>query len=665
MYKIKDYMAIERKNYYRDFFVFWISFPFLILLILLDFTINRVQIFLKKIVPPLWEADTGFFLIIQGAFMLIACIRGYENICFSFQTVFFFFCSLVSTALFVRMLGMLSGKNKKAKRTILYIFFLFWILLYAYHYNTKVPFDFSSAFDNAADLKYWEAWKTVRTSLDKISLMVAATIFIVAVSIERRTKIFSLTIIEENRFAKFFSALVLYIVFFGTASGSYDDFAYLIRSGYERLRYDHNPVLYQEGQYPFWNNQTPAQSIDNGDQPDIILVIVESFNALYIEKITSQGKEVTPETNKLIKKGLYLDKFYGNSVQTAKGHLATLFSIIPSQRGIVFSFFSELRIKSIADVMLENGYDTLFIQAYKNIEYNNTANFLTNRGFNSVESVVPRLNEKEADNVWGWGPEDSIFYKKALERLDERKHENGGKPIFAVLTTISNHMRFNEVPDNKRFLFPEPENFSERFMNSIFISDRALGELYAKLSTSGRLKNTLLVITGDHSFPTGEHGIIHNESGCWYEESYRVPFMAFMEGRIKPRRISGMAFSQIDIAPTILDIAGIDSSGDQFEGRSILHIIDNSEKNDPVPLVQPYNGRWLGAVDYPWKYFIQKRTEQERLYNLAEDPGETINLINSVDPGIIKHLRQTISRIELNQAMIERDSFVPFSGRVP
>ena len=89
----------------------------------------------------------------------------------------------------------------------------------------------------------------------------------------------------------------------------------------------------------------------------------------------------------------------------------------------------------------------------------------------------------------------------------------------------------------------------------------------------------------------GEHGIYHQEAG-YYEESFRVPFMIHWPQKIKPQIIE-KAFSQMDIAPTILDLLDANVSKNSFMGNSIF-----SKEPHPIFLIQPY-GKHLSVVRWP------------------------------------------------------------------
>jgi membrane-anchored protein YejM (alkaline phosphatase superfamily) len=77
-------------------------------------------------------------------------------------------------------------------------------------------------------------------------------------------------------------------------------------------------------------------------QPNIILILIESFNANFVQAKAPDGIDYTPNFNSLINRGIYFDRFYGNSIQTCKGQAAIFYSILPSFNGKIFTDYRTL-----------------------------------------------------------------------------------------------------------------------------------------------------------------------------------------------------------------------------------------------------------------------------------------------------------------------------------
>lgn len=600
----------------------------------------------------------ALYLLIEITYIIVFNIRpGYERFAFTLYDIAGSVLGLLTMAVFAFIVDSLAFGSARLKKIFHSIALLLIILLYSYHYNIKTSLDFTLVSDNFGAAFSSESINIIITSFDRTSVGIAAVIIIVIAIAQMFAGILSRDNPEFFRKTsytkKIIAGVVIYAALCAIPLTSWDDAAYLFTSAVKRYTEesafvrsdlpDLHDKIFADG--PAW---PPSR-------PNVFIIMVESFNSSVIEKQAASGSYITPVFNKLINDGLFVEHFYGNSVQTAKGQFATLFSVIPSSRGLVFSDYPKLRLSSLPGILKNSGYDTVFFQAYERTDFNNTFPFLSSNGFNDLGTVFPYLSKDELAAIWGWGPRDRVFYRHFFEHLDKRHKADESRPVFVVLATISNHMRFDEVPKADRFLYPEPINQQERFSNSIHLTDSDLPVFFEELSKRDYLKNSIVIITGDHSYPLGNHRIWHNEAG-FYEETFRVPFLLIWRGIITPKRIVDKAFSQIDIAPTVLDLLGIRSVKNTFEGISI---VSPGNIHHPVYLIQPYSGRFLGVVEYPYKYVFHKKTGWEWIYNLAKDPQENNNFRQDANPALLDHFRKDLRFVYINQYMIEKDAFMP------
>ncbi len=122
---------------------------------------------------------------------------------------------------------------------------------------------------------------------------------------------------------------------------------------------------------------------------------------------------------------------------------------------------------------------------------------------------------------WGWGIQDDLFYKRFFEYLSVNEIK---KPLFATLATISSHMPFDEVPENQRYIYKNPQTPLEHYSNAIRVTDEYLKTFFAEFKKSPYAQNSIIFLMGDHSFPMGEHRNFHNETFA-FEENFRTPLM--------------------------------------------------------------------------------------------------------------------------------------------
>jgi arylsulfatase A-like enzyme len=177
------------------------------------------------------------------------------------------------------------------------------------------------------------------------------------------------------------------------------------------------------------------------------------------------------------------------------------------------------------------------------------------------------------------------------------------------------------------------ENFYKKYCETLLGVDESVQAVLNYLDKHDLMKNTIVFYMGDNGFSFGEHGLIDKRQA--YEESMRVPLLA-MGGGLE-NGVLTQNIQNIDIGPTILDLAGIDTPGN-MDGRSFK------------PLLQGESIVWRDTLYY--EYFWERpfpqtptvfavRTNKYKyiryhgvwdineLYDLEHDPLEMNNLIRS------------------------------------
>lgn len=613
---------------------------------------NRICNFIEKC----FFSRFGFMNLAVTATLIYFFIRfslryGIIPFTFSIGSAVEITLSLISINLLVYIFYMSAGRYRILISTLQILLLLILWLTNTYYLTTHVPPDFSLLADNAGLVFSMEAAIVIFSSF-QLNHLIAAFIFAVsAVVLEKKYKYISKYPEFKNRRLKLPISIILYLLIVIIPVQSYDQITALAQSAYHRIFPDPRTRKTVTG-FPYMKERVDISntfSYTGKKKPDIYLIMIESFNANFVEAKTPDGKEITPVLNSLIRKGIYFDRFYGNSIQTCKGQAATLLSVTPSIKGKIFTDYLSLKFKALPSYLGESGYDTVFMQAWKDISFDNTGRFMKRAGFADIRTVYEFIEESDKSRIWGWGPEDDLFYEVFFKYLDRRRSENPERPVFAMLATISNHMRFNAMPENKKLLYPHPENITQNYSNSIHLTDSHIKDFIDHISSRKALSDSIIIITGDHSFPVNEHGFIHNEIG-YYDESFRIPFLILFNGKLKPDRIADQAFSQIDIAPTILDLAGIQAGANSFKGSSVFL---KSKSPRPIYLIQPYSGVYLQSLRYPYKYIYHQKSGDEFIYNLESDPSESVNILSTAPSGIYELLKSDVDEIYFNQRVLD------------
>ncbi len=178
------------------------------------------------------------------------------------------------------------------------------------------------------------------------------------------------------------------------------------------------------------------------------------------------------------------------------------------------------------------------------------------------------------------------------------------------------------------------ENVKRKYMEVMAGVDQSINRILDSLQNLGLLDNTMVIFTTDNSYLIGEHKL--SGKSFPYEECMRIPLLIryplwFAQGTV----IDSSYSLNIDIAPTILDAAGIDDTFG-IDGVSIHKVIEGNFKrkeflyeqmsgypNDSIPALRTFRDRFFQFN----KYYCSETTEE--LFDMQSDPFQLNNLIHN------------------------------------
>ncbi len=182
--------------------------------------------------------------------------------------------------------------------------------------------------------------------------------------------------------------------------------------------------------------------------------------------------------------------------------------------------------------------------------------------------------------------------------------------------------------------FSTPAKFQESvksYYRLITGVDVVIGKIRDELKRLNFDDNTIIMFTGDNGFYLGEYGL----AGKWFphEESIRVPLIVFDPRASGSRR--GVSCEQmalnVDIAPTILELAGL-AVPKQMQGRSLVSLLTGQKPKWRTDFFyeHPFKHKTIARTEalrtQRWKYARYIDFDYEELYDLKNDPLETVNL---------------------------------------
>lgn len=184
-----------------------------------------------------------------------------------------------------------------------------------------------------------------------------------------------------------------------------------------------------------------------------------------------------------------------------------------------------------------------------------------------------------------------------------------------------------------------------KYCEAITSLDDSMGRLMEFLEQNGLAENTLVIYMGDNGFIWGEHGLIDKRN--FYEESVRVPLLAYCPELIKGGTVVHEMVQNVDIGPTIMEAAGI-RKAPQMRGESWLPLAEGEQIADWRKRIYyeyyweydfPQTPTTFGVRTDKYKYIrYQGVWDINEFYDLENDPHETHNLIH--DPAMQPVIRQ-------------------------
>jgi phosphoglycerol transferase MdoB-like AlkP superfamily enzyme len=290
--------------------------------------------------------------------------------------------------------------------------------------------------------------------------------------------------------------------------------------------------------YPILRKTIQDKERNQNRPPNIILILLESWTGKYTSPISDgriDGKEVTPNFNKLTKEGTFYINCFANGGRTTNGMMAALAGI-PDRPGLTAVRTPQIlgKFSGLGNIAQSLGYKTLFITGGE-MKFDNNHIIMPHWGYETLigKEVIDTYKKFETG---AWGYDDEISFSILDEELNQLDPH---QPFLATLLTLSTHYPY-KTPDKKFDRFSETTQDHE-YLNVYHYADWALGEYIEKAKKSAYFNNTIFLFISDHA---------HHRFLDYYEDR-NIPFLIYAPGKV-PAEIRKEIVSQLDIVPTIL-----------------------------------------------------------------------------------------------------------------
>ncbi|WP_406682893.1 sulfatase-like hydrolase/transferase [Seonamhaeicola sp. MEBiC1930] len=441
----------------------------------------------------------------------------------------------------------------------------------------------------------------------------------------------------------------------------------------------------------FFNSNAQESGVVN--QPNIILIMADDLG--YGDVGFNGNKEViTPQLDDMATNGVTFTNFYAAAPLCSPTRASVLTGRAPFRQGIFAAHTEGMRPaeKTIPELIKKKGYSTGFFGKWHlgwvepdKVESRGKYSPPWHHGFDetfATKSAVPTWNPTKTPKGWtSWGAQEdgswggSVYVQNGkqvtnnLEGDDSRiimdraipfieQSINNKTPFFATIWFHSPHEPVVAGPDYLA-KYPNLTKGKQHYYGCITAMDDQIGRLRNFLKQHNVIDNTIIFFCSDNGPAdpqvrkgNASAGPYRGHKHQMWEGGLRVPSFVFWPGQIKSGVVSDYQSSTNDYLPTILDIVGLSPSKKiPLDGLSLKPVILNNKTSfRPVPIASGYQRLYRGTELYAlimgqYKICIPEKGNDMMLFDLKNDPGETMNLA-SEKPELLITLQDELEKVK-------------------
>jgi len=369
------------------------------------------------------------------------------------------------------------------------------------------------------------------------------------------------------------------------------------------------------------NRSGTGQPADAATVPPLrpVNLVVVTIDTLRADRLHCYGNTdiETPTLDALAQRGVLFENAVAQTPLTPPSHASIFTGTNPNVHHVrnTGGFALQASPVPLAKILQTQGWDTA---AFIGASVLKKA-FGFNQGFDLYDDQMPKA-EKSLEETEYPERRASVVVDHALGWLNAQS----GKPFFVWLHLYDPHEPY-----------APPAPFNEKYKKNLYdgeiaYADQQLGRFLDAVSKKPPAGNTIVVVLADHGESLGEHGEF-NHGIFLYDATLRIPFLIAGPGVPAGVRVQQQART-IDVLPTVLGLMGGKAVAPvqgvsllpAFSGKSVLTTYSYEET-----LYPKMNMGWSelrGIRTAQWKYVRAPRPE---LYDLAQDPGEKVNVLDS------------------------------------
>lgn len=291
---------------------------------------------------------------------------------------------------------------------------------------------------------------------------------------------------------------------------------------------------------------------------NVVVLIVESLSKEYMGSLNGLGKGYTPFIDSLLQHSLVYTNAYANGHRSIEGIPAVVASIPTLMyEPFITSRYAENDITSLASLLNDIGYYSSFMHGGNNGSMG-FESFSRQAGFDEYYGRDQYPDQSHYDGHWGIS--DHYFLEHTVTEFSSYK-----KPFLSSIFTLSSHHPYT-IPNPFKNMFPKG---TLPIHESIGYADESLRLFFKSASKTDWYKNTLFVITADHT-SLSYHPYYQTKTG-----SLAIPVLYYHPQHKWLKGSSDRVMQQTDIMPSVLDLLGYDKPFLAF-GSSIFDSLERA-----------------------------------------------------------------------------------------
>ncbi len=377
-------------------------------------------------------------------------------------------------------------------------------------------------------------------------------------------------------------------------------------------------------------------------RPNVIVYVVDCLRA---DHVGAYGYELdtTPEIDRLASDSVVFEDLSSCASWTKPSTGCLFTSSLPTfhQARTVDDALARSRV-TLAEVFRKEGYVTAAWVANPVID---ARVFFFNQGFDRWVDVRSFEERARRSHLHDMNPDAADITRAVLPWLEAHRRDQ----FFLYLHSLDLHYPYvARPPFDSRFVSAESEGLDrdrELYDAEIAYNDGEIGKLVERLKALDLYDDTAILVTADHGEEFGEHGASRHGKTL-YQQVLRIPgILKLPDSRLRGRRVKALA-SNIDSAPTLLEVAGIEAPK-EFQGRSLLD--DRSARRAVAELLAPNHVAYSMRDGHLKHIKVLVPEPAEMLFDLERDPAEEVNLLPSAAAEAAELLTDLERFIQLGQ----------------